>query len=158
MENDGRELVSSGVLIVLGFVVIVGAARYSFGTLGNPGPGFFPVVLGCLLVILSGTRFLRALMWRFAEGKEKKGVLFFSDLSSAKRVGTIFASLLFLRFAFPFLGLLPGLFIFSFLVMIALEPTKWRKALVFSLIAAVGNYLLFSVWLQIEFPVGIFGF
>jgi putative tricarboxylic transport membrane protein len=157
MQNYGRELVSSGVLVVLGLVVIGGATRYSFGTLGNPGPGFFPVVLGSLLLILSGSRCFRSVMWIFAEGKEKKDASFFSDRSSAKRVGTIFASLLFLRFAFPFLGLLPGLFAFSFLVMIALEPTKWRKVLIFSVLSSVGNYLLFSVWLQIEFPVGIFG-
>ncbi len=158
MENDQRELVSSGVLMMLGLVVIGGAARYAFGTLSNPGPGFFPVILGSLLVILSGIRLVRILFQCFTRREEIKRSSFFSGPLSAKRVIIIFASLLFLRFAFPFLGLLPGLFMFSFLVMIALEPTQWRKALIFSLFSAVGNYLLFSVWLQIEFPVGIFGF
>jgi putative tricarboxylic transport membrane protein len=152
------ELVSSGILMLLGLVVIGGATRYAFGTLGNPGPGFFPVVLGSLLLILSGARFSKIFKRYFTERGEKKNPPFFSSPSGAKRVVTILGSLLLLRFVFPFLGLLIGLFIFSLVTIIALEPARWRKALIFSLSSSIGNYLLFSVWLQIEFPVGIFGF
>jgi len=156
MKND-RELISSGLLILLGLTVIGGAARYSFGRLGNPGPRFFPVVLGSLLVILSGASFFRIFGQCLVKKERLKRSPFFSGPSNARKVITILGCLLFLRFAFQYLGLLPGLFFFSFLAIISLEPARWRKALIFSICSAIGNYLLFSVWLRIEFPVGILG-
>jgi len=157
MRTRTRELISSGIWTALGFVVILGARQYSLGTLGNPGPGFFPLVLGCLLASLSGIVFLKNLKQKLTEQDPKETRSFFPEPSSAKRVIIAYVNLCFFRLALQFLGFLLSVFFFSFFSVLAIEPLQWRKSLIFSILSALGNHLLFSVWLQIEFPSGILG-
>lgn len=158
MRIRNRELVSSGILAILGLAVVGGASEYyAFGTLGNPGPGFFPLVLGAILVILSGAGFINNLRQKLVTQSREMTLSFFPESFSAKRVMLTYLNLCFFRFTFQFLGFLPSVFLFSFLAILAMEPSQWRKSLIFSSLSAIGNYLIFSVWLQIEFPTGILG-
>lgn len=47
-----RNRLSGGALVVLGLLIVVEALRYDFGTVARMGPGFLPVLLGCLTALL----------------------------------------------------------------------------------------------------------
>ena len=50
---NSRELMSAALLMAIGIATAVGGSNYTIGSLARMGPGFFPVALGVLLVILS---------------------------------------------------------------------------------------------------------
>src|SRR5690554_6586494 len=52
LKINKRELMSSGLLIVLGLGVAVQGGAYHIGTMARMGPGFFPVMLGILLMFM----------------------------------------------------------------------------------------------------------
>ncbi len=49
------------IFIVVGALALLIGREYSLGTATRMGPGYFPAMLGWLLVILGGTIFLRSL-------------------------------------------------------------------------------------------------
>ncbi|WP_456267874.1 tripartite tricarboxylate transporter TctB family protein [Kushneria sp. AK178] len=53
--------ISALVMIVSGLAVVVGALDYRLGTAGRMGPGFYPMLLGGLMVLLGMGVALRAL-------------------------------------------------------------------------------------------------
>ncbi|WP_457807714.1 tripartite tricarboxylate transporter TctB family protein [Kushneria sp. EE4] len=53
--------ISALVMIVLGLAVVVGALDYRLGTAGRMGPGFYPMLLGGLMVLLGMGVALKAL-------------------------------------------------------------------------------------------------
>ncbi|REC94378.1 tripartite tricarboxylate transporter TctB family protein [Kushneria indalinina] len=59
--------ISALVMIVLGLAVVVGALDYRLGTAGRMGPGFYPMLLGGLMVLLGMGVALRALFGKAAD-------------------------------------------------------------------------------------------
>lgn len=53
--------------------------------------------------------------------------------------------------------LLDTLWLIAFLLR-AVEPAGWKKILSGSIIAALGSYAIFQLWLEAQLPKGIFGF
>ena len=65
MNKLTKDHVGGALLVAAGLAVVVAGAGYGMGTLQQPGSGFFPVVLGVLLVLigaalLASTRGVRA--------------------------------------------------------------------------------------------------
>jgi putative tricarboxylic transport membrane protein len=56
------------------------------------------------------------------------------------------------------LGFLLTTFLFLLLLFKLSEPKRWLAPLIFSVTAAILSYLLFSVWLQCQFPRGLIKF
>lgn len=56
-----KDFWSSALYVVIGAGTIAAASRYEFGSPSNMGPGFFPIVLGSLLVVIGGTIALRVI-------------------------------------------------------------------------------------------------
>jgi hypothetical protein len=135
----------------IGLYVCVGAYRLGFGTYQEPGSGFIFMFSGSLLTVLSLIDLLRTFL-RKVESRKK-----------------IWSGLKWLNVILVLIGLsayvyffeLSGFFLSSFLLMLFLfkvvEPTKWRVAIVSSLITISIAYIIFSVWLKVPFPKGFLG-
>lgn len=52
MQNLNKDRLSAILLVLLGTTVILEGGRYGIGSLRSMGPGFFPVILGVLLVLV----------------------------------------------------------------------------------------------------------
>lgn len=52
-QINSRELLSAALLMAIGIATAVAGSKYTIGSLARMGPGFFPVALGVLLVLLS---------------------------------------------------------------------------------------------------------
>lgn len=132
-----------------GYFAVMGIFKYHVWDKGPRG-GFLPLVMGLFVAALSFVVFFRELKPAAAGNGEKQRSTFnFSMLIPPAVVLTaILASYL--------VGLLPaiGLMVFGWLVI--LEKVKPLKALLVSAILLVAVWLIFSMWLRVPFPTGIF--
>jgi hypothetical protein len=114
----------------------------------GPGPGFIPVLFGSLTLILSISLFLQTL--------RKKG-----DALTVREVRTVALvaaavgiSIWLMHLLGTFVSL--GLFLVAWLCL--LEDYRLATALKIALPTVIVAYLVFTVWLQVPLPQGLFGF
>lgn len=65
--RNPKDFWAGAVFIALGIAVIVLGSRYTLGSAARMGPGYFPRILGILLIVLGGILAIRAL--RVAGGR-----------------------------------------------------------------------------------------
>lgn len=53
MWSKQRDLASAGIIAAIGLITIIASLEYNMGTVRNMGPGYFPMILGVLLMIFS---------------------------------------------------------------------------------------------------------
>jgi hypothetical protein len=71
MPKISRDLVSGGLFAAIGGAAIVVASDYPMGSATKMGPGYFPAVVGMVLVGLGAIKVLRALVWQHGGGIER---------------------------------------------------------------------------------------
>jgi hypothetical protein len=125
------------------------------GTFRMAGTGMFPLLLGILLMILSGMFVLNIFSQGMAEKvkKEPSPESSGSPMQLILFLGTmVFATLFFNRLGYPLI---------SFLLMLGLLRIlgikRWGLNILISVVAAVGSYFLFVKWLDIPMPKGWIG-
>jgi hypothetical protein len=64
--RNPRDFVAGTLFVAIGIAAIVLGSRYTLGTAARMGPGYFPRILGILLIVLGGIVALRALRVRGA--------------------------------------------------------------------------------------------
>jgi hypothetical protein len=141
--------------LLLSVTVCIESLRMGIGTVGNPGMGFIGFGAAGLLGILSLALFVQALL------RKEEGVAttpLFTGLLW-KRVIIILIALLLYAKLMPLLGYLISTFVLmSFVFWIVREGQRWWWSPVYALIITLATYLVFSVWLNCQFPEGLFGF
>lgn len=150
LSDKGRiEWLGAGVLIAIGAFTIWEGMRYSTGTLARMGPGYFPVALGAILILLGVLVALTG-----DTKKEEAEALKEENFSNEWRGwGCIIAGIV----AFIVLGGLAGLAPATFgLVFIAAlgdkEHTLTSAALLASGTTVVGA-IIFRYFLELQFPL-----
>lgn len=144
-----RDLISSLFwLAVAVYFTVEGFISLKFGTLSQPGPGFFPFLGGVVLGLLSLIQILKSL--------RNKDTLALSGLKSPKFLLAIGATLAYLLLL-ERIGFVTITFLFLF-VLFRLEYKSWVSSAAFALVGAVSSYVLFNLWLKTQLPAGPFGF
>jgi len=150
------EAIGGMVLLLFGMVTVILALRMPIGTFRAAGTGLFPLLLGIILMILSGL-FLLNLLLRKEKELEKKEAPVEAVPGSLKPVilflGTMaLATLFFNSLGYPLI---------AFLLMVALLKVlgmkRWSINILLSLATAAASYSLFVQWLKIPLPKGWFG-
>ena len=142
------------VWVVLGILMCIGAIKLKLGTLQTPGPGFLPFLSGALLGIFGLILRFRTTFARSEnESKNEEPSVVWNW---KKLVNPLLA--LIILFAYVLLLEPLGFISTTFLCMLFLfklsEPKKWLKPLILSVSTSILSYLIFSVWLQCQFPKG----
>jgi putative tricarboxylic transport membrane protein len=140
------DIVASFFCIFLGFAVMVGAISLRFGTLRHPQSGFFPFLIGAILVVLSVILLIFAFLGRSEEAKA------FGELW---RPSILIMGLFIYSIVLEFLGYVVATFILSIFILWVLETKTWWKLATISLALSVGTYMLFDVLLGVTLPHGI---
>jgi putative tricarboxylic transport membrane protein len=140
---------SALVFLVIGLLIILGTRNLRTGSFSSPGPGLFPLCIGMLLVLFSGTSF-------FVSNPEKLPKLSWALMP--RPVLYVIGILFVYRFSLPVLGYsLSTLFLFIFLLKIV-GGQRWLPTLVWSVVITAASALLFIQGLGVLFPVGIIPF
>jgi putative tricarboxylic transport membrane protein len=140
--------VSAGALALLGLYLVVRASNLPFGSLGQPGPGFFPLSLSVLLVVLASVLSIRS---RFGIA-DNSIARFGSHASHVLLAGA--AMVLYVagleQFGFPLLTSALLLFLLR-----GLGRVSWWAS---ATLAATGTAIAFFLfrWLGAQLPLGIF--
>ncbi len=138
-------------LVALGFGVAAAheAGQLPFGGLHNPGPGFFPWLLGVFFSLLSLVLLVQAVLRSPRLAGEGGG-----------RVGNVLwllaALALYVAVLDP-VGYPIATFLLVLFMLRVLEPHPWPLALALAVLGAGGSYLVFAVWLSVPLPPGPLG-
>ena len=143
-------LIIYALLFVAGVTGIVGCWQLPFlDDRGIPGPGFFPIVLGIAISILSMIQLIGVFVSRNELDKS-------IDKSALKRIIMFYALLFILTILISqYIGLLPSLGIFTSVALCVWgDNIKIVKSIVISIVFMVIIYFSFSKLLKVNFPMG----
>jgi len=166
-RNEGKSEIRGGNLVkrdevIVGFVIFIFGGitavlslKMPIGTFRIPGSGMFPLLLGILLMILSGTFVLKPFSQNKAKQPEKGSSIESSESPRALILflGTMtLVTLFFNKLGYPLSALLLMLALLRILGV-----KRWTLTLPLSFMTAVVCYFLFVHWLKIPLPKGWIG-
>lgn len=155
--NKMHHRVGSIFWLVIGFYTAAHAYQLGLGHSYHPGPGFIFFWAASFLIFFAVIDLAGTFPGKQKVDKEKKEVPIWSGLRW-RRVLLVLVGLS----AYTYFLSLVGFWVSTFLLMIFLfkgvEPTKWWIAIVDSIITIFLSYVIFKVWLLVEFPTGFLGF
>ena len=144
MQVVGKDSLAGATFVAFGLAFAVGAARYDIGTPLRMGPGYFPLVLGGILVALGAAIVVKGVV---AADGEPLGTVPWRSL------GLLVAAIIFFGFTVRGLGLVPSLFVTTFLAAFA----GFRIGVVRAALIGIGLtllcYLIFVLALQLRLPL-----
>jgi hypothetical protein len=147
------DLISGGFWLLISIAVFIESIRLGIGNLHNPGRGFMTYGASGLLGILSLILFIQASIRRdkalrepLLAGKEWERIVF---VLIALGLYSVFM---------PSLGYLISTFVLMTILFWVLEKKKIGWVFVSSILTTLVSYLVFSKWLNCQFPDGLFGF
>jgi hypothetical protein len=152
--KNQKDFFSGLLFMVLGVSFAWGASTYTIGNAARMGPGFFPLLLGAVLVVLGGVIVFKALVIETEDGG-RIGAWAWRPVFFIVLANLVFGVLI---GGLPLLGIAPMglvLAIFALTVVAARAGTqfRWREVLLLALALALGSYLAFIVLLQLTIPV-----
>ena len=139
--------------LAVGLLLSLWSLSYNIGTLTQPGPGFYPLGLGSLLIFFS----LILLGQGIRSSLTTKKVSPFSVSGGSKRVAYAVLILLLLAFFFETIGYLITFFLLIMLLMAGAGLRNWKRILLVAFFSALGVYLVFILLLQQPLPRGFLG-
>jgi hypothetical protein len=150
--------------LLLGISLCVESINLKLGSFHRPGPGFMPFISGAFLVlfglILTGSAVSRRLDEQ--DNVRIKEISLKTDWKSSfanrKNVLLTLGALFGYAALLNRLGFLVVTYLFIFFLSKIAQPKKWVLPLAFSGIVVALSYLIFSVWLGLRLPRGIFRF
>jgi len=146
------EVTAAALLAGLAGYVLFEASKLRIGSFRVPQTGFFPRVLGVLLVLLTVVELVRAL--RQVEPSAGPGKI---DGGGWFRIGATLAIMLGFALVLEWLGFLLATFALMVLLLRAIEAPRWSKVVIIALLTSTLSYGLFSWLLGVPLPAGILG-
>ena len=140
-RRSRKDLLSGAIFIGFGLAFGVTASTYDFGSALRMGPGFFPLVLGSLLVLLGVGIAVKSVV----AGEEDR-----VTPVPWRAVALIVASLLLFGVTIRPLGLAPALFLTVFLAAMADRKARVVPALLVAASLTVLSVLIFVEALQLR--------
>lgn len=139
--------------IVLALGVCLVSLGLKLGSFSDPGPGFLPFGTGALLGILAIGHLAHVTLL-----PQKKEDLEFPWVNVHwENVAYVVIALLSYTFLLPILGYLIDTLLLMLFLFALLERKKWWASLIGSLLVIGITYLVFEVWLMVQFPKGFLG-
>jgi hypothetical protein len=149
-----REVLVSILCLCMGIISSYLAYEMGLGDLKRPGAGFFPIVIGGLLVFFS-------LLYMFDQSSKKirgeSTSLSWPSRQSLKLVSIVLLILIAYTFSLNYLGFVLGSFCLVLFLIRAVGTKGWLYAVIASLFIVVPLAIVF--WLfKVELPKGVIGF
>lgn len=148
MQNK-RDVMASVLLIMIGIAVIVWAFRLQVGTLLRPLAGFFPLLVGITIIVLSLILLFRGWLGRGEApqpfGRWQKPVVMLAALF-------VYAVLL------EPLGYIPSTIFIAAVTLRILGVMSLKLITLSSVVLSVFVYFLFTRLLGVELPAGVLSF
>ncbi len=136
----------TGILFVLfGAAFTWGATKYNMGTAAKMGPGYFPFILGALLIAIGVIVFIRSLVSASDDGH----VGHFAVKAAVLMFGSIAAFALLLRT----FGLVASIFAIILISSLASSESRFKETLISAVVLCIASLAMFVYGLNLQIPV-----
>jgi putative tricarboxylic transport membrane protein len=144
------DVISGAMLAALGAYIVFESTGYSFRGEDGPGPGFFPTWYGILMIALS----LALMVNSAAKGN---GTTEYDWPAIGKAIGAwlafgVSAALM------SWIGFLVSFALLTFFLVVVIFRQSPLRAVIVSVCASAGFYIVFPLTLGVNLPTGMFGF
>ena len=138
-------------LLVLGVGFAAGGLQHTYWGPGGPGSGFLPVWLGIVMTLLAAMLVVRATRGADTGGRWLPQGAGLRRIAAVLGVTIAFVALL------KIVGMGVGTVLFLVTILRFVEGHRWPSTLAIAVGVAALNYAVFTYWLRVPFPAGIFG-
>jgi hypothetical protein len=138
-----KDLLSGFLFLCIGVAAIVFARDYPFGTAMRMGAGYFPTVLGGILVL-----FGVFLMGRGAHSREQAAITW-----GWWPLACIVVSMVLFGFLLPRMGLVPALVALFFAAALGGREFRWLEVLVLAVVMTAFAVVVFVYVLKLPFQL-----
>jgi hypothetical protein len=145
----------TGIMFIgIGVAFAWNASLYNVGSSASMGPGYFPLMLGILLVLVGIALAFKALLVK-TEGGDKIGKWGWKPLFFIIAANVVFGMLLvgLPGIKLPAFGLIIGIYALTFIASMAAVGWKFKATLILATVLAAGSYLAFVLALKLQFPL-----
>lgn len=150
MQNP--DLWTSLFWLVFSIAVGIQSMRLGIGTLGNPSVGFLAFCASALLGLLSIALFVRTVLQKEEKREHIFAGKFWKKVICVLVALTIYAKIL------SFAGYLLSTFLLMCFLFWVARFKKWWWIPIASVMTSIVTYVVFSLWLNCQFPRGLLGF
>lgn len=149
-----KDFVSGLMFMAVGGAFAWGAVDYEIGEAARMGPGYFPFMLGLILVALGALVTFNSLK-PGPPGGDKIGAVAWRPLVFILGANLLFGALLvgIPSLGIPQFGLIVAIFGLVIMAGYAREGCKLKESLILSVILSIGSYVAFVKLLSLQFPV-----
>lgn len=144
--------ISGAALLVFGVAFGVGALRYPYSTPNGPGSGFLPFWLGLVMAVLATMLIVQATR------TTGRGPAWLPGGRALARLIVVVAGTALFIALMPVVGMALGTMLFLIGLLHFLEGHGWLVTLGVAAATSAVNWLVFTHWLSVPFPVGVLGF
>ena len=144
-----------GGLVLLVFAVWYSAVAlkyYPYWRETGPGSGFLPVWLGIAMGVLA------LLLLVGAMRRAGSGAPWLPEGEGLRKLLVVLGAVALLVATLNIVGMILGTALFLVGILRFLERYSWSHSLGIAAATAAANYLVFTYWLRVPFPVSILGF
>jgi hypothetical protein len=143
--RNQKDLWSAVMFVIFGVLFIVWSTEYQFGNTQRMGPGYFPTILGILLVLLGILVALPALK---ADAEETH-----VDKIGWRGLLVILGSVILYAILLPRLGFVIAMASLVIISAMASKEFTWKAALLSVIVLGAFSYVVFVKGLELQFPV-----
>ncbi|MFC1817270.1 tripartite tricarboxylate transporter TctB family protein [Thermodesulfobacteriota bacterium] len=138
---------------LFGLFILKESFRLKTGVLSQPGPGFFSLLGGILLLVCTTILFLQSILFksRAVDSKEQ------GEKKNHQVLIYLFVALLAYALLFEFLGFILCTFFIVLLIFGLFEHKKWWSMLITAALVSLASYTIFTFLLKSELPKGVLG-
>lgn len=154
LNINRKEIWSAGLLVFIGMATVIGSTNYQIGTLARMGPGYFPLLLGAILMILGLLIFLTPGQ---ITDEEEEGSFKEMLATRLKTWVLVIVSVLAFIVLGKYGGLLIATFTMTFLSAMADKSNTLKTSLIVGVVLTAVTVLVFHYGLQMQFPLFTWG-
>jgi hypothetical protein len=154
--NGYKEAITSIILALFGIGYLIYDSFYPLGTLANPGPAVFPLVVGLLMVILIAWQlFQEGIRLKFKGPKTKREPVRSSEVLKKEQKPFFMVVILIIYLgAVSWIGFLTSTFVLVVLSSRLMGARDWVRPVGLGFGVMLFCYFLFEVWLKLSLPTG----
>ena len=141
--RNNRDLIAGLLFIVLGALAAVLARDYPFGTTMRMGPGYFPTMLGGILLVFGATILLRGIR----PGETVKGEW------GVRPLAWITLSIVLFGFLLDRAGLVPATVVTLCVAAAAGREFRLKEVLLLAIVMTAFSVAVFSYGLKLPYPL-----
>jgi len=149
-----KDFYSGLMFLGIGVAFAWGATTYTVGTGARMGPGYFPMLLGIVLMILGGVITFDSLVIE-TEGGDKIGAWAWRPIRYVLGANLAFGVLLggLPSIKLPAMGMIAAIYALTLIASLAEDGFKLKPVLILATVLSIGSYLAFIVLLKLQIPV-----